>query len=195
MTTIEYRIGADADDGYWYGTTFDNDDIQVGKNFMGVVCSCFARWTGVTIPAGATITVAYVTYNATGGNGTPSGCTIYFDDSASPTAPTTASQANAKTKTTNYVSYSPSTSGTLNTSSLVSIIQELVDTYDYSAGAPMQMLWIGGGSSKTWADIKNYGDYPPATSMMLLHIEFSAAASGSLVIPSHRRRLNALLVR
>ena len=174
--TIDAQVGATANDGCWYSTVFDGANAGIGYNTVAI--NSFARWTGITIPSGATIDVAYVSSYYGIKTGTPSGCKIYFDDSGTPTAPTTAATANAKTKTTAYIDQNPPTGGTWNnTDSIITIIKELVASYGpYSSGA-MQMLWIGGGSGSNYTQVYDYSN--DASKAMKLHIEYTEAASGN----------------
>jgi hypothetical protein len=150
-------------------------------------------WSGVTIPAGATIDVAYISlYLVTGVEANP--VIINFDDVANATAVTNYTTFAAKTRTTASLSWTPTAnSGWNNTSSIVSIIQELVNSYSYASGANMQMLETGGNSgSYIYYCSYDYGSsYAPK-----LHIEYTeAAAAASLVIPSLSRTMKTLLVR
>jgi len=176
---VDYQVSGTGDDGCWDTSYFWNNDT---RNYIGfldsAISNVFARWTGVTIPAGATIDVAYVSVYREGSSGTPAACKMYFNDVNAPTAPTTLATAKAKVKTTAYANWTPPTSGTwVNSPSAVDIITELIGSYDYSAGAAMMMLWIGAG--KGTVKYMYFTDYTGNTTRApKLHIEYTEAASG-----------------
>lgn len=178
MVTLDYQVVASANDGYIEGSTFNNSGSYLYAGCqVDDVDSFFARFLAVTIPAGSTINVAYISVYYSDVLGTPPTCQLYFDDSATPTAPTSVSSFNAKTKTTNHVSFIPPSSGTWkNSGSLVAIIQELVDSYDYSSGAAMQLLCIGSGSGDNTSRMYSY-NYTGNVRGPKLHIEYTAPAS------------------
>jgi hypothetical protein len=147
MPTINKQVGANADDGHWYGLTFSNNATvaNYGVNSSGIATHNYYRWTAVTIPDGATITSATVScYDHGSGVGTiPDGTKLYFHKSANPAAPTNITQANAlfNSLTTNYVVPVMSNGGGWFAHPDVSaIIQELVDTYSYASGAAMMCI-------------------------------------------------------
>ena len=179
--TVDYQVGATANDGTWdaYGA-FDDYYCRVGCwDYGGSNCKThmFARWPGVTIPVGATITNAYVSIYRFANTGTPSGA-LYFNDVAAAVAPTTYATANGKVKTTATITWNPPTTGTwVNSGDCKAIIQELVDSYNYSAGSAMMMLWLGTGSSgDNWGEIYDYKKNNSRSAK--LHIEYTEAAAG-----------------
>jgi len=131
----------------------------------------FCRWTGITIPAGAKITSAYVSFRFYNYSGTPPKCTLYFEDAANPSAISSASDGDNRVKTTANISVTGPTSGEWwNTGSIVSIIQELVDSYDYSSGAAMQMIIDGvAGYDASHQSAYDYELWAPK-----LHIEYAS---------------------
>lgn len=197
MPTINKQVGANADDGHWYGSTFSTiaSMANYGVNGLGVVTHNYYRWTAVTIPDGATITSATVScYDHGSGVGTlPDGTRLYFHKSANPAAPTNITQANAlfNSLTTNYVVPVMSNGGSWFAHPDVSaIIQELVDTYSYASGAAMMCIIraVTGNAS-------NYGaiymrEYTGNARGAKLDITYTM---GSL--PPKRRSFNSILVR
>lgn len=146
MVTLDYQVATGADDGYWSGSsTFNNATVYLTLGgSSGNTRNIFCRWAGVTIPAGAKITSAYVSFRFYGSSGTPPECTLYFEDAANPSAVSSASDGNGRVKTTANIDVTGPTSGEWwDTDSIVSIIQELVDSYDYGAGSAMQMIILG----------------------------------------------------
>jgi hypothetical protein len=121
------------------------------------------------------ITSAYVSFRFYDYSGTPPECTLYFEDAANPSAVSSASDGDDRVKTTANISVTGPTSGEWwNTGSIVSIIQELVDSYDYSSGAAMQMIIEGVASygvsqQSAYEDGNPVGRWAPK-----LHIEYAS---------------------
>ena len=177
MVTLDYQVSTPKDDGHWaaYGE-FSYGDVGLtlgGSSWYAI--KVFCRWSGVTIPAGAEITSAYVSFRFRGYSGTPPKCTLYFEDAANPSAISSVSDGDGRVKTTANISVTGPTSGEWwNTGSIVSIIQELVDSYDYSSGAAMQMI-IYGVPSLNFSQQSAYEDGEPAGLWApKLHIEYAS---------------------
>ena len=197
MPTINKQVGANADDGHWYGSVFSANATvaNYGVNGARVAIHNYYRWTAVTIPDGATITSATVScYDQGFGVGTiPDGTRLYFHKSANPAAPTNITQANAlfNSLTTNYVVPVMSNGGSWFAHPDVSaIIQELVDTYSYASGAAMMCI-----IRAVTGDASNYGaiymrNYTGNARGAKLDITYTM---GSL--PPKRRSFNSILVR
>ena len=197
MVTIDKQVASSKYDGYWgIGSynIFDNaDQYQVLGKTGQSRSNVFACWTSVIIPVGAIITTAYVQWRFHSYSGSPPECTLYFNDAKPAVVPSSYTTAEALVKTTAKVEYTPPITGDWVTSpELKTIIQELVDSYDYSSGSSMELLGIGipydGYNAYTAFRTYDYatGDAPK------LHIEYSLSASSLL---SKRRSFNSLLVR
>jgi hypothetical protein len=179
-TTVEYTIGAGADDTGYYANAFSTTGVV---NWIGHYSTRYQhasyRWTGVTIPVGATITTAYIILRVTSKDGTGGAVTIYFDDTATPTAPTTAAELTGKTQTTQNVAWSlGTTNGNINSPDIKAIIQELVNSYNYSAGAAMQALLINSVTGNNDTATQTY-ESNPSYLVPTLHIEYTEAATGN----------------
>lgn len=177
MVTLDYQVATGADDGYWYGSsTFNNatSNLLLGGS-VGKARNIFCRWAGVTIPVGAMITSAYVSFRFYDYSGTPPECTLHFEDAANPSTISSISDGRYRVKTTANISVTGPTSGEWwNTGSIVSIIQELVDSYDYSSGAAMQMI-IDGVASYNYSQQSAYEDGDPdGLWAPKLHIEYAS---------------------
>lgn len=197
MPTINKQVGANADDGHWYGSVFSTKAtvVNYGVTSGGTAVHNYYRWTAVTIPDGATITSATVScYDHGSGVGTiPDGTKLYFHKSANPAAPGNVTQANAlfSSPTTNYVVPVMSNGGSWFAHPDVSaIIQELVDTYSYASGAAMMCI-----IEAVTGNAFNYGaiymrDYTGSARGAKLDITYTM---GSLL--PRRRSFNSILVR
>ena len=181
--TVDETVGAEADDGFTRGD-IEQYNNSAGSAWVGNYSAtssdedAWYRFTEVTISAGARIIEAYVTLRILGsdfGNDTR----IYADDQSNPTAPTDYADHRARTRTANSSYWSIPGTGDLNSPSIVDVIQELVDSYDYSGGTnAIQMLH----------DADAVGDYDGAYfqtheyggNAADIHIEYTAVA-----IPRH----------
>jgi len=157
---VDVQVGASANDGYWdaaasFDATYDNMFLgKTGSSFINF----FAMWTGINIPAGAKIIDATVYLYLSSCVGTPSGNLLYMNDAATPTAPTTASGANGKAKTTASVACNPSGAAGWKTYDVKSIVEELMASYSGYSNGVMMALAIGAGSEMNYASIRSY-DY------------------------------------
>lgn len=153
------------------GNSFTGDNgtgfVTVGHSSAGATGSfdAFFRFPNVTIPNGATIKSAKLRWMPQGYNNTGQSTELAAVDAADPAAPTDVASFNALTPTTARVDYDPSAAGVpvdveTETPDLTAIIQELVDSYDYSGGAAIIILWLDDGSS-TDAVVRPYSAYSP----------------------------------
>jgi hypothetical protein len=138
------RPTADANDGLVWDTTFETS----GSMYIGDDGTENNPWAlfSVTISNGATIDTAYLTYTSRyNDSGSTVNTRIEFEDAANPSTLSNYTDWTNRTRTSNYVDWNDLPSWTQNTEyetpSIVSIIQELVDSYDYSGGA--NMLFLG----------------------------------------------------
>lgn len=177
VVTLDYQVSTPKDDGHWaaYGEfSYGDVGLALGGRY-GYPVKVFCRWTGITIPAGAKITSAYVSFRFCDYSGTPPECTLYFEDAANPSAISSESDGDDRVKTTANISVTGPTSGEWwNTGSIVSIIQELVDSYDYSSGAAMQMIIVGVESFDASHQSAYEGSSPTGLWAPKLHIEYAS---------------------
>lgn len=176
MTTIDVQIVDSYKDGHVLSNYLYLNAIAIGN--YGAPYHFFLYFTGITIPEGATIDAAYISVRA-GPTiyGTPV-ARIYAEDAASPECVDEAGDIAAKTKTTTYVDWTLSgwsNGNWYNSPSIKTIIQELVDSYAYSAG-PIQFLILNNGSPVgAYCSIYDYVEN--AASAAKLHIEYTVAAT------------------
>ena len=200
MPTIEKRVAASYDDGcskpteYYIPTNMDmfcGGVIADGKEVRG-----WFRFLDIIIPNGSTITVAYIRwYFKVSGSPTSR---LYADDQANPGYPTSAVDNFGRTRTTNYTQWNHAYKGSFsweNSPSIVSVIQELVDSYDYSSGAAIQILHVDNNSTageyfdgRTWD--WTLGAEPVGTYAAYLHIEYEVPAKA---VPSRELLVNAII--
>lgn len=180
--TVDYQVGASADDGLWHDWDFSASYNIVGVGYtIDSALNSWARFPSVVLPVGCTIDVANIQLYYHSSEGTQLESRIYFNDSDNPIAPVSGSDANGKTKTTAYAAYTPPTSGTwVTTASVIPGIEELLATYDYSSGLPVMVLLIGAssGSGSQIAYFRSY-NYTGNAHGPKLHIEYTEAAGGN----------------
>jgi hypothetical protein len=199
--TLDTSVGASGDDGEWQdGGSFDNTThiITMGDAF-GQAWNSFTRFDNLTFSG--TIDVAYATFDAeiTRSNSTLN-IVIRAVDTNDPAAPTTHSEADSPSagRTTAAGNWAPGnqTAGTsYDTSSIVSVIQELLDsayTYDGTQAIVLHFLHDG---SDVWIDETSFDD--PTQSAPALHIEYTAAGGDSTPYLSglRKRRFQPQIVR
>jgi len=182
--TLDLQVSASADDAWnsqnASGTGIFPTDanaligIHAGQN--GAVMSFF-RFTGVSGLSGATINSAtFKPMTHAANSGTPL-TNVYADDAASPTAPTTSTDARTRTLTSAFTAVdNPSvTPDTRMSIDVTTVVQELADSYDPSS---ILILWRddGSGGSFTFVNVKQYDDN--ASNAAELDITYTYNASG-----------------
>lgn len=182
--TIDTQVGAGADDGRVYQDTADYSNADT-NTYVGWshpsngVSDAWARFTGISGLGGSTIDVAYYSVEGVAKQGTPL-TKIYAEDAAAPTAPTSLSDYNGRSRTAAAVDWdNPGTwtnSGFNDSPSIVSVIQELADSYDPSA---IQILHEDDGSATGSNNRLVYSSYDAGSTLApKLHIEYTAAGGG-----------------
>ena len=134
------------------------------------------RFTGVSIPQGATITNAYIQFQVDQTSSVPTSLTLVADDSDNSAAFTTqANNLTSRPQTSASASWNPApwtTKGAAGvaqrTSDLANIVQEVVDRPGWTSGNALSVLVFGSGERTAEA---HNGDSAGAP---LLHVEFIA---------------------
>lgn len=152
-TTATVQVAANADDSSNTSGAYDNTSVSetMGKT-AAVANNAAFRFLGVTIPAGAHINSAYITFTADATRASQAVILrIKGEDTDTPAAYGAAEDFTSRTYTTAYVAWSGTVSWTLDTAynspDISTIVQELVNTYDYSAGLDMSFEVIDNGST------------------------------------------------
>lgn len=179
-TIVEKRVAASTDDAEEFSTgsmyisssdlelIHDSDDQTVGM-----------RWTGLSIPRGASITAAYIQFTAKEGQSEVT--TLTLRAQASDNAPafsSTSLNLTSRTKTSASQSWSPAAwsaggaGASQRTPDLSGLIQEVVDRGGWASGNALVVLVTGTGHRTAWA----YDGSP--TEAPLLHVEYSLGTSG-----------------
>jgi len=142
------RVGEGGDDGFSGDTAFRSDAtwFEVGNSTKPV--NAWFRFSGIAIPQGATVLEARLeTVQQKWAEGTK--LRIYAEKASSPAAPANRSDYQRRTRTSASVRWvSGYSDGAWHGSpDFAAIIQELVNSYDYSYGGTMQMLIDDDGSA------------------------------------------------
>ena len=142
---VAAQINAGADDGFVARNTDSfhagSTDIRLGTAHE---FSAFLLFSTVQIPEEATITKAYITVVPTATNLAGPQVNISAADVANPSTPSTYSEFYARKRTASSVTWDASswTAGEGEDSTDISmVIQELEDSYDYFAGAPILLFF------------------------------------------------------
>jgi hypothetical protein len=141
---IAAQITADADDGFAARTpeyfSADSPGITIGT---ALKFAAFLRFANLKIPAKAKITKAYISVVPTATNQAGPMVNISAADVANPSALTISSDFYARERTASTVNWDTSSwdaGESEDSTDISSVIQELVDSYDYSAGAPILLF-------------------------------------------------------
>ena len=172
---IDVQVNAEADDGFVARSPelFSNDStgIMIGTDLK---FSSFQRFSNVTIPGNATITKAYITVVPIVTNPVGPRVNISVANDANPSAPISSSDYYDRERTASSVSWNASSwyaGENKNSTDISNVIQELVDSYDYSSGAPVLIFLDAGegaeGRNQCFAAYEH-----PAYEPAKLHIEY-----------------------
>ena len=176
---VSGAIAAAADDSCKSsGGVFNNaaPDCNIGKYNSISMHSAF-RFTGITIPAGAVITAAYITIKA---QYTRSGQSalgkIWGEDVAAPAQFGAAEDFTARTLTAASVDWNPAAAwvaeSTYDSPDLSTIVQELLDSYDFDNGV-MSFIWLDNGTAGAYNFQGGYSFDGDAAKTAVLTIEYA----------------------
>jgi len=130
MGTIDKQVGAGGDDYYWApgGSFAGGNAVICAWNTSGTAINLGVRFTGLDIPAEATITAAHVDFSRSSTSGSEHVGRLYGVKADDPAAPTNAGEADGEALTTAYVAWDEAwASGWNESPDIKTIIQELAD--------------------------------------------------------------------
>ena len=177
---VDYQVGASGDDGYASGSGFEGSYSKLSfGQLYGTYIHAFVRFA-VTIPVGATITNAYLSFVHNETSGSPTG-KIHVEEASDPAAVTSWSNLNARSWSAEYVSIVDLYADNKwhNTPDISGLVQGVVDAYDFSSGAHTQFKIHGGGAGGYHVQYLFSWDYSDNTKAPKLHIEYTEAAGGN----------------
>jgi hypothetical protein len=185
-TSIDVSVASEYDDGYISanGTNFDyySNNMFCGTLADGIDATLWVRFISITIPAGANITVATITFQEVENNSSPLLMKVWGVDADNATAPANYSDVDNATLTTVGVEWDGDWATPNATSpSLVPIVSELLASYTLNNSVLMFQI-RNNGSTGVYryhaADTWNKGDHSYAAT---LHIEYNAVSAPTVV--------------
>lgn len=131
-------------DGYWRSTgTFDTGGTDFIAGYTGAsTYGAFFRFTNVTIAKNSTISAATMNFTTSNGAGTPD-IRIAMEAADNPAFPTSKTDAEGRTITSSYGTYSTlwPGAGRRTTPDFSGSVQEVVDRSGWASGQAMQEHW------------------------------------------------------
>jgi hypothetical protein len=197
MASLDISIAAGSDDGQETAGTMAITGTAIANDLDATTDYAAMRYIVPSIGSGATITVAYLTVRVTGASNDEPDVLIWANDvDNAATLTTAANNISGRTPTTATVNWSSADlgagSGTdHNTSSLVTIIQEIVDRPGWSAGNGLMLIMQGSANAARDLNFRFFEHADGAAGAPRLHIEYTNPVGGTTV-PS---RLTLLGVR
>ena len=175
-TVLDVRVRAGTDDAEERSTgavLTGSGDLNLGRE-DSVAQTVGMRFTGVTVPRGATVTSAYVQFTADEVKTAAASLVVAGQASDNPLRFTTASRSvSTRPRTAASVAWSPAPWPTVGartadqrTPDIRSVVQEVVGRADWASGDPIVLLVTGTGERA--ADSYEGG----ATKAPLLHVEY-----------------------
>lgn len=190
IATVDKQVVASSDDAYHTQAGWPDYSHVDGVVYAGAPGSAGAtvggwRWTGLNIPAGATITNAYVELNQEG-YGFDLTSTLALEKSASPATFSSGSSPSSRwgNKTTFQISWAWAKSNPnawIKTPSLAAGIQELVDSY----GAVDSIVLLENGTGVTAGQYHSWKSYDSNSVFAAkFHVEYSTGGTVSSPTPT-----------
>ena len=175
MGSVDRRVASgtdDAEEPTGAKTVTNSNDLEFV--FETSLQTVGMRWTGVTIPRGATITKAYIQFAAKEAQSEATSLTIRAQASDNPSGFNTQSgNITNRTRTTSSVSWAPvvwavgDAGANQRTPELKTVIQEIVNRSGWASGNALVIIVNGTGHRTAWSYNGNSSLAP------LLHVEYS----------------------
>jgi hypothetical protein len=177
MPTFTKRITVNADDGNWNSNSqFSDRYIEFG--WRSYDYHSFFRFINVTIPKHAVIHSCKVTFTASSDNsaGTEKRVYCYFNDTATPVAPTDSSEgaALALTSAVSWTMPDFVTDSEYDTPDLAALFQTIVDKDDWASGNSAMVVVKKPDGINTNTSRSPYGYQDAPTKAALLTVTYSA---------------------
>lgn len=177
MTTLSLQVGASSDDARENSGTVGLTGTSINTSSIDKLLAF--RWTGVTVPKGAPVTSAIISFYVTStANDTPNGASVGVQDHDSAPTFTTASNDISTRSLTGTVTWSGSNIGAgWKTVDVTSLVQAVVNRSGWASGNALVV--VVQGVSGTDLSITTW-DGTPANAAKL-DIEYTAASGGMAV--------------
>ena len=178
MTTLDLQVSAATDDAHEAddNTLFNSGAVVVkaesdpsgGSRYNGG-----ARFTGVTVPNGATIDVAYIAVHAPATNRDDPNVDIHCEDVDDADDFGATADVTGRTRTTNFTTWTATGIGTgeVNSPGIESVVQEVVNRAGWNGGNDMVVLVDGRSDSPQ--DFRMVSYESDTSKAVKLHIEYS----------------------
>ena len=171
-----------ADDAYIIlGTSIDltSVDMRVGQTAVGAIEDLGVRFRAVTIPAGATITRAYITLTASDdfGSATVIGTRIFGIRDSTPAIFSTLDDFVTRDLTTNMVDwdfYTTAAATACNSPDISSIIQEIINLAGWASGNDLAIMMVGRPTPTGTQDAR-FDTFDHAANLPTLTVEYISA--------------------
>jgi len=185
MASIDLQISAGSDDGdtnyydHEYCAFALTDSIYIGKYAEAIAMVCYLRWLNITIPQGATITAAHISFYGRGSlsEGTVCNADIDGDDEDNCATYTTCPNLWARPRTTASVAWngisSWASAAWYDSPDIASVIQEIINRGGWSSGNAIGIFVDGHRSdvdAKRYFRVQEY--FTPGLGAKL-HIEYT----------------------
>ena len=172
LSEITCSVAIGSDDGFSGAWGFYPSLVWYEDGNPDQPYNAWFRFTGITIPAGATIMEAHLeTIQEQWSAGTA--LKISAEKASAPTAPTSTANQTSRVRTTTSVNWTSGYADSVwhNSPDFASVIQELVNSYNYSSGSAIQLLIDNNGSS---SDSEHVGNTFESGSPPRLYIKYQA---------------------
>ena len=157
MANVNLQVGANADDGRCHNdTTFNVNLVAFGADATPESFDCFARFTGVAIPQGATIVSAVLTFKARLARaGDTVRVKLSCNDADNATAPTDCASLIAKDRTTAQIDWDFTTDWVVDSEyesvDITTAVQEVINRGSWLSGNALMVLIDDDGSDASAA--------------------------------------------
>ncbi len=179
-STIDVSVNSSSDDAEEYSSgasKFTSPDLELVNDGTGNDQTVGMRFTGIAIPQGATITAAYVEFEAKDNTSNTTSLTIKGEDADnSPTFTSATNNITNRTTTSTSVSWTPGAwtdGGVEQTPEVKNIVQEIVNRTGWNSGNALSIIISGTGKRRAWS-------YDGSGTPPKIHIVYSTTSNGSL---------------
>lgn len=180
--TSDEQIAAGEDDSCKLQNGFSNTAAYLATGHWNSEDQHAAmRFTGITLPADAIITSAYIKFTAAFTRSSQSiKSNIYGEKTQAPVAYGATEDFTARDRTTAFVAWDDSLTwvaeSVYNSPELKTIIQELVDAYGAYSDGVVALQWLDDGTSPVYSTEFAYAYDTDSAKAPILHIEYCTSA-------------------
>lgn len=189
MTTLDIALAANEDDAQerQNGSDFDATATSVLLTANTSEASRFTggfRFDNVTVPAGATIDAAYITVVALTTSVDDPNVNIHLEDADDPVNFADNADVQSRVRTTANTQWTATGVGTspVNSPSIVTAVQEVVDRAGWLSGQAMVVLIVGRSDANATFRVASFEHATLAAAA--LHIEYTAPAANEMSRPA-----------